>query len=44
MGNLVGKAGKVTEAEHKYNKLVITTSENKDMAAIPGAGIQNICS
>lgn len=41
MGNLVGKTGEVTEAEHKPNKLVIMTSKNKHMAAIPGAGIQN---
>lgn len=31
MGDLVGKLGRVTGAQHKYNKLVTVASWNKDM-------------
>lgn len=33
MGDLAGKIGRVKGAEHKHNKLVITTSRNNDMFA-----------
>ena len=31
MGDLASKIGRITRAEHNHNKLVLTTSRNKDI-------------